>query len=372
MSNSSQIDVVVVGGGIFGCLTAIELSKNGMNVTLIEMKKQIMKGASLNNQNRLHLGYHYPRDLETAIQCQRGFSNFKERFSECILENFENIYLISKDGSNVNYSEYMEFCTKASLPVDEINIDTFEPNVINVIGGLYTDEVVYDSSILSNLVLNDLDEANVDTQLGSKVKSISQEGDIFEVQTESKTTTARAIVNCTYANFNDFNLNLGVARKKLQYELTVVPEVEWRRKDKPIGITVMDGKFFTILPFGKTGKYLLYHVDHTVQDTFIGFEYPSRWRDPRSIIKEKVARAAFQKMITSSSNWLPEITNAKYVDYLAAVRVVLADVEITDRRPSLINKLPIKNPFYTVFSGKIDHSIWVATEISERILRDLQ
>ena len=63
MYNVFQTDVVVIGGGIFGSCTAIELAKNGINVTLVEKNTQIMQGASLNNQNRLHLGYHYPRDL---------------------------------------------------------------------------------------------------------------------------------------------------------------------------------------------------------------------------------------------------------------------------------------------------------------------
>ena len=36
-----------------------------------------MQGASLNNQNRLHLGYHYPRDLSTATQCQEVLNHLK-------------------------------------------------------------------------------------------------------------------------------------------------------------------------------------------------------------------------------------------------------------------------------------------------------
>ena len=75
-SDLIKCDVIVIGGGIFGCLTAIELSKKGLRVQLHEKNDQIMIGASLNNQNRLHLGYHYPRDLETASQCQKGFEAF--------------------------------------------------------------------------------------------------------------------------------------------------------------------------------------------------------------------------------------------------------------------------------------------------------
>ncbi|AXS40727.1 FAD-dependent oxidoreductase [Breoghania sp. L-A4] len=59
-SEVSKVDAVVIGGGIFGCLSAIELSKLGLSVKLLERESSLMQGATLNNQNRLHLGYHYP------------------------------------------------------------------------------------------------------------------------------------------------------------------------------------------------------------------------------------------------------------------------------------------------------------------------
>ena len=73
---SKLYDSVIIGGGIFGCLSAIELSKLGREVILIERMNNIMEGASSNNTNRLHLGYHYPRDLNTALQCKRGCVSF--------------------------------------------------------------------------------------------------------------------------------------------------------------------------------------------------------------------------------------------------------------------------------------------------------
>ena len=371
MSDKRKFDVIVVGGGIFGCLTAIELSKKGLLVGLLEKNEDIMVGASLNNQNRLHLGYHYPRDLETAFQCQRGFDSFRKRFSDCILDNFDNIYFISSKDSNVSFKNFKGFCKTAKLVVKEVDISKFTPQIFNVEGGLYTNEVVYDSKTLRRLVLRDLNIASIDVMMNSNVKSIKHQENGFVVQTEGNIFLSKAVVNCTYANFNDFSVGLNIKPKKLQYELTVVPVVKWREGLEPIGITVMDGKFFTVLPFGKSNNYLLYHVDHTVQETTIGFKYPSKWRNPKSYIHEDVAREVFQRMVESSSNWLPDILNAEFVDYLTTVRVVLAEVETSDSRPSLITKLNLEKPFYTIFSGKIDHSIWVAHEITEKLYKEL-
>jgi hypothetical protein len=371
MSDLIKYDVIVIGGGIFGCLTAIELSKKGLRVQLHEKNDQIMIGASLNNQNRLHLGYHYPRDLETASQCQKGFEAFKTRFSECILEKFCNAYFISSTDSNVKFTDYKKFCEAANLPIRKIDLDNFIPTLQNIDGGLFTDEVVYDSSILKRLVLKELEKESVDVVTKSNVKSIYDKGIGFVIKTEQESFETLSVVNCTYANFNDFNKELGLVSQRLQFELTIVPIIKWRKGLDPIGITVMDGKFFTVLPFGKTNNYLLYHVDHTVQETIVRSHYPTEWRNTKDYVGEDVAIEAFNKMKLASSKWLPSILDAEYIDYLTTVRVVLADVESTDRRPSLISRANLSSPFYNLFSGKIDHSIWVAEEISNKLFAEL-
>lgn len=371
MSDSLRADVAVIGGGIFGCLTAIELANKGFTVSLLEKNSDLLQGASLNNQNRLHLGYHYPRDVDTALQCQRGFADFKARFAESILDGFDNVYFISETGSRVTLQQYKKFCDDASLSFRSVGLEEFRPKLCNVLGGSYTAEVVYDSRILKELVLAELSQSLVSVRLDSQVQTVNEFDSGFLVSGGSFKLEARAVVNCSYANFNDFNHGLGVAPLRLQYELTTVPVVSWRPGERPVGITVMDGSFFTILPFGKTGNYLLYHVDHAVLGTKVGYEYPAEWREPRQVVTKSRAVESFQEMVSSAKPWLPALEEAVFIDYLTTVRVVLADADSTDRRPSLINKLELGSPFYTIFSGKIDHSIWVASEISRRLSVDL-
>ena len=46
---SELYDTAIIGGGIFGCLCAIELSKLGKEVILLEQNSTLMNGASSNN-----------------------------------------------------------------------------------------------------------------------------------------------------------------------------------------------------------------------------------------------------------------------------------------------------------------------------------
>jgi hypothetical protein len=369
MSEQMSADVIVVGGGVFGCLSAIEIAKKGLSVKLLEKNADLMLAATLNNQNRLHLGYHYPRDVETAVQCQRGFKDFYRKYKNCILDGFDNAYFVSAENSKVNFAAYAEFCERASLPFRKLDLSEFGEPVRNVEGGILTDEVIYDSKLLRAEVLHELLQNDVEVRCGLNAYGIKETSTGFEVDCGTERLSARAIVNCTYANFNSFNKALGLPVRKLQYELTVVPVIRWRRGKPPIGVTVMDGAFFTVLPFGKSGNYLLYHVKHTVCEAVVGETYPQEWSQPKSIVDEIEARRIFGDMVDASSYWLPSIRDADFVDHLATVRVVFANSDDTDRRPSLIEKQQTAAPFYSIFSGKIDHSIWVSRDVADDVCK---
>ena len=60
--------IAIIGGGLFGITIYLILKKNGIDCTLFDKNKKILQGASSNNLNRVHFGYHYPRDYETAKQ----------------------------------------------------------------------------------------------------------------------------------------------------------------------------------------------------------------------------------------------------------------------------------------------------------------
>ncbi len=366
---SNFVDVAVIGGGIFGSLCAIEIAGNFKRVALFERGSSLMLGATRNNQNRLHLGYHYPRDLGTAAQCKAGFDEFRLRFSNSILSNFPNYYGIASAGSRTNFDEYRQFCHSAGLPFNPVSTAEVDGLILNVEGLIETEEVVYDVDLLRAQVCNELNESKVSIKLSSHVKDIKLFSGCFQITLESgdKYYTPN-LVNCSYYDYNRFVNIFGSNHTKLKYELTVVPVIDWRKGKPPIGITIMDGPFASLLPFGKTGKYLIYHVVHSNYFSEVAQLPPVDWQNPRSIISVDAARGVLSKTVKSASRWIPSIANAEYVEFLGATRVKLANSERTDRRPSMVETLHKEPTFLNVFSGKIDHSVWVSKMISSRLI----
>ena len=90
--------ICIVGAGLFGCTIALVLSKAGYFVDLYEKNPDIMSETSLKNQQRFHLGYHYPRSVKLYqklkahliflpnfmekefLEKPKMFTNFKRKF----------------------------------------------------------------------------------------------------------------------------------------------------------------------------------------------------------------------------------------------------------------------------------------------------
>jgi hypothetical protein len=75
--------VAIVGGGIFGASTALELGRH-YDVTLIEKNSDLLKAASYWNQWRHHSGFHYPLSHSTIKEIIDTKVEFENVFEEAI------------------------------------------------------------------------------------------------------------------------------------------------------------------------------------------------------------------------------------------------------------------------------------------------
>lgn len=71
------------------------------------------------------------------------------------------------------------------------------------------------------------------------------------------------LLNATYASTNQITKMLGYDTFKIKYELCEIILCNVNDKLKNIGITVMDGPFFSIMPFGKTEYHSFVSVTFT-------------------------------------------------------------------------------------------------------------
>jgi len=358
--------VAVIGGGIFGSEIALSLDKCGYEVSLFEMNKELLEGASKNNQNRLHLGFHYPRNIETGLQCVKGFQKFNNRYSDAIFKDFKNAYFISNYNSKVTIKEYLTFCKKLNIDFKKIKSTDFPVQILAADNGIVCKEYVYDTSLLKKIIKNKIKDTNINIFLNTKienVKFIKDENFCIKLSNE-ELFYADILINTTYSDLNRLTNKLNYPIKKNLYEYTVVPIIEL---DIPkVGITIMDGPFTSILPYGKTNNFLLYHVDKSVIASEVSYMMNEAWLFKNSSPFSKMKKTKyFSEILNECSKFFPFLKFSKLVGFLEGPRMVLANKDDTDERPSFIQNYD--NRYFTVFSGKIDHSVWVSEEINKLI-----
>lgn len=262
-----KFDKIIIGAGLYGLYAAKYCSDRGEKVLVLEYDKAPFGRATYINQARVHMGYHYPRSLMTAMKSAGYFRRFVEDFSFCIHDKFEQVYATAGNFSWTNAGQFAGFCKAAGIRCDEAPVSKyFNPGMCD--GAFLTEEYTYDARLLQEYYERQLnDRSAVTFRYGARIDKIIRKADVFEVWMQDGCFfEAPYVLNATYASVNQVIDKLEGVEKDffdIKYELCEIILCEPSDRLKGIGITVMDGPFFSIMPFGKTGMHSLTSVTFT-------------------------------------------------------------------------------------------------------------
>lgn len=359
-------EVAVIGGGIFGVLSALEIAKKGYPVVIFEKELDIVTGASLINQCRVHMGYHYPRDERTAIYSNATGKAFKKFFAPAI-GNINNYYLIGKEGSLTSPKAFLAFCNKLRLPYRVSWPKGVNISKAKVALSVKVPETIFDAHALRKILKQMLTKVdNITLITGATVVGLARARGVFEVTYQTGTGKERvrfaAVINATYSAANDINKLADLPLASYQYETIelLVVKTPW----KGVGWGMFDGPFLGAMPFGFSDVHLMYDVDISVLERTIGalptFKHTHTYHNE----PKRLARR-LEEYYTKWEPTLPDIRKYKYLYSLYVTRMVLPNVEKTDARPTLTHELT--PGMWQLFSGKITTSIPQSKEVAESV-----
>lgn len=351
--------IAVIGAGIFGCEIALKLCRHGYQVKLFEKSINILSGATENSQNRLHLGLHYPRDLQTATQSVRGYESFVNRYTNCVDASFDNYYALASNNSKTNLAEFRKFTEDARIFVTEVEKSSLEEIGLDPkrIDGLWTcAEGVIDFNLLREQLLSEIESTGINLSLNNQVLEIDSHANHLMIESEKDGNEEfDFVIRSTYGtdrlNLNKFQLD----SKVYEYHHTLILKAETSLSR--LGITVIDGDFITLLPSGKTTKSLLYSPTGSVRDKHVGTEYPSSW----DLTKNEDFDLNANQILEKFSDWVPKLSIKSEVERLTTVRSIEPNVQNTDKRTSSVTR--ISTNIIDIWSGKIDHCVDIANQV---------
>ena len=234
-------------------------------------------------------------------------------------------------------------------------------------GAFLTEEYTYDAHILRDFLLKEISKySNIQIKYSTDITKIYKQNTVYTVVDSNENEySAPFILNSTYASTNEINKLLGFEPFKIKYELCEIILCEVNDVLKNTGITVMDGPFFSIMPFGKTGYHSLTSVTFTPHQTSYD-ELPTFGCQARSngfCTPEKLGNcndcpakpvSAWESMSTMARKYLKDKYQFKYVKSLYSMKPILMASEIYDSRPTVIKKYSNNPTFVSVLSGKIN------------------
>lgn len=368
----STIDAVVIGGGFYGAAIAIYLKKQrGLkNVVLVESESALLTRASYSNQARVHNGYHYPRSFTTAYRSRINLPRFVRDWEGAIKQDFTKLYAISARNSQTTAKQFVRFCKKIGAKIERADLSLrqlFESHLIEDV--FLVEEYAFDSTKLASWAKTELNECGVAIRFENRVTAISKNGDLSTVTIEEKggnktEILSRYVFNCTYSGLNQFVGDFPGTRMHLKQEITEMALMDVPPILKDLGVTVMDGPFFSMMPFPARGLHTLSHVRYTPH---------LHWNDRGGIdpyvkLNDYDKESRVDRMVRDVARYLPAVLDAQYIDSLFEVKTILMKNEGDDGRPILFEKHEALPGCYSVLGGKIDNIYDVLEKLDEEDL----
>lgn len=340
--------VAVIGGGLFGCTAAIHAARAGHDVTLYEAKSDLMCGATRATFARLHRGYHYPRSPETGKESRAAEASFRAEYGGAVIDGGKQAYIVADDG-HLTPGQFRVFLDKQPLAFfqDGSRFDVIEPRIhLEKLAGLVRAKVA---------------DAGVKIRCGNLINrrlcSYLREG--FD-----------RIVVATYAGLNDILGKLGCETAEYKFQVVEKPVVRLPEVFRGQSIVVIDGPFGCVDPLDDTGLHVLGHVTKTIHAENVGFcaRIPAHLTssinrgliDDHGII-ELSRLTRFREVADDLARYIPGVEKAEHIGSMFTVRAVLAGVEETDARPTLVERMDAQ--VIKVFSGKLGTAVKAARDV---------
>jgi glycine/D-amino acid oxidase-like deaminating enzyme len=368
--SNNSVDAVIIGGGFYGCSIAVYLAKTrGLrNILLVEREDSLLSRASYNNQARVHNGYHYPRSFTTAYRSRVNLPKFVHDWPLSVKKDFTKVYAIARRNSKVNAKQFLRFCNEVGAKVQPAETSVyklFEPRLIEDV--FLVEEYAFDTTFLKKWAEDELRDNGVEIRFQTRVTEIFKNdmtklilrmkpdhGDLEQIE-------CKYVFNCAYSGLNQLRGHFSGTRTGLKQEITEMALMQVPKSLKDLGITVMDGPFFSLMPFPARGLHTLSHVRYTPH---------FHWKDEAGIdpyqkLDSYDRSTRVDRMIRDVGRYLPAIYDAKYINSLFEVKTILEQNESDDGRPILFEKHINLSGCYSVLGGKIDNIYDILERLDE-------
>jgi glycine/D-amino acid oxidase-like deaminating enzyme len=351
---TDEVDYLIIGGGFYGCCLGLLLRSVSESVAIVEAGDQIMERASRVNQARVHSGFHYPRSVLTAVKSQALHRRFADDFPDAVKTDFRMLYAIARHHSKVSAGRFDRMFRDMGAPIQAGSAAQqalFDPAMIEAVYDCT--EYAFDFLVLRTALMARMDQLGMDLRLNTSVQDVTEVDDRVAVTlSPGCEVRARYVFNVTYAHINDILRMADLPSAKLKFELTEIALIQPPDELQGLAVTVMDGPFFSTMPYPAEDLYSLTHVRYTPHASWNSTQNGAA---PYDIARSYAADSRARYMVQDSKRFLPCLRGAEVKKSIFDVKAILIKNEDDDGRPILFQRRPETSRVISILGGKIDN-----------------
>jgi hypothetical protein len=222
-------------------------------------------------------------------------------------------------------------------------------------------EYAFDARRLRDLLIDKLQAAKVEVLLETEIQCVGRARAGTGLQVFSKEgwiVEAARTFSCTYARINQLLAGYqllaasGLPLLPIKLEVTEIALVEPPAPLKPLGVTVMDGPFFSVMPFPAEKLHSFSHVRYTPHESHLA---EADWIDPYAMLASRAWTSNFTLMRYDAVRYMPALRDCRHVRSLFEAKAVPLANEHDDGRPILHRPDHGLPGFTLILGGKIDN-----------------
>lgn len=406
-------DAIVMGAGIQGCLSALMLAKRGLRVAIVDQRDDVLTGASLNYEGRIHTGmlYAMDRSFATADRMAQDAVTFAPAIEAILGEPIDwaryrlpgSRYLVHRD-SNLKAESLQQFWTQIETRFNEAFEDPslhylgqrppqmFQETAIpkeaasDIITAAFDTAEAFVDQVAFNALIRRAVEADsrIELFLQSRVAGVAQHqaGQIRVTLTDRNkqkmALDAETVVNCLWEERHGFDQMMGLGVRKadeslrLKFSLLVKTDPFLRKLGSVI---ITHGAYGSVVVDDTSPTAFVSWYPACVEKLIAVQAIPPEWKSPlRGVIPEDVQTRLLRDNWLGFQQIFPEFPALK--PHLIKAGVIVAhgrqDIDHPNSGLHERNEEPIASNggFYSVSTSKYTSSGRNTLALERRIFGD--